>query len=384
MILPQERAPTDGPLHYQMVNLLQFAQQSNTLLQLQSYAPQIFNGTEFGQLIPSGPLLPRTWIVWDATTKSLLIMMQGMINNDKVGACLAGWNDPLYAGNGYLYPYSEAARQIIALMPAFTGLQPWNEVRIIGHSYGGAVAPWVADTMLGIGNQTQLKIYTYGAPKPSLRAAFSATTTRATRRVFNALDPVPLLPLSYDELGQLWTITGVPLARRWSRWGQSESGLADVSSGNLTPLNNPIFQPVAGPIFTLVTWMIGTQAFGADRHSLGSYITLMNAIGAPEVTTTLPETMRVHNHRTAPTAVQLQEEEAMNLGAVGQVVAANQRDAMIGIQAGVPQVAGEIFHGRVVNGQQAIIYDGDVVTYVKTRRARRALVRKLNRNLRGE
>lgn len=74
-----------------------------------------------------------------------------------------------------------------------------GNIHCIGHSLGGAIATIAADWVKSIRKSQEVKVYTFGAPKPAMMM-FSSQFTRKLqenniKRVYHATDPVPMIPL---------------------------------------------------------------------------------------------------------------------------------------------------------------------------------------------
>lgn len=381
MNLLPEVAPTDGPLHRQNIAILQGCLVSTTIQQLASQCPGIFVVSDVYFAQQSFPLTPLFTVVVDQNSLTLLIVLNGMVNFDKIPACINGWANPNFNSDGSIYPYQTAANLIATGIPGLPAGRSWNEVRIIGHSYGGAVAMWLMAIVPSVGLRTLMRTYTYGAPKPSQGFSWHPDYLRNTRRVFNSNDPVPNLPLSYDDMSNLWVLTGVPTARQWTRWTQPCSGLTQIGTPGLVPAQAPTFGSLPGLIFTLTGWLSGIGAFGNDSHSLNSYAAYVAGIPFAIAPSPAPATVPTPRHTPEPTAVQLRQAQSTAIAAVTQTVSASPNDTVVGIQSGVAIVAGERFYGRKIGRQHVIYYAGEVITYTRTEREQRAMVRRLNLGL---
>lgn len=71
-------------------------------------------------------------------------------------------------------------------------------IHVIGHSLGGAIASLTADWLTS-NSQANVKLYTFGAPKPGLFLFASNLTRKLGKqnvfRTYHATDPVPMIPL---------------------------------------------------------------------------------------------------------------------------------------------------------------------------------------------
>jgi hypothetical protein len=385
MLLRMENSPGDGEVHRRNVGFLGAASVATdlpTFIALCGYQSQ-FDGAEQYFFFPGGPVNPRATMIGDDRTKELLIVLNGMENGDKVQACLNGWSNPVYGGPLVLYPYETAAIAITGGRPSPGIGSRWETLRVVGHSYGGACASYVANLISDVSETCDIKVYTYGAPKSNVGQRRPERITSNTRRVFIHTDPVPQLPITHTDLAALWVLVGTSTARAWSEWRHEVTGLSlpNPSSTALVPTAFSSGE-VNGPlgVFSLATWLTGTTAFGADAHSLRSYQTFVNLIAATS-RTTAPATQVDRTPVDRPSRHRLETEQAVALAETHQAIAANPQAAAIGIQSGVPIVPGVRYRGLRIRGVHTILYGDTVVESVGTLRVRRAVVRQLNRGL---
>jgi pimeloyl-ACP methyl ester carboxylesterase len=379
--LHQETSPIDGAVHRQNLAILAAAASVSTRQDFVASLPDLFSLSDLYVFQAGTNLLPRATCVRNNGTNDVLIVLNGMQNYDKVQACLTGWADPSYNNDGLVYPYGSAANSLLNFILLPLPGQVYDSVTIIGHSYGGAVASHLATFLPQVGQLTRLRVYTYGSPKVRPSASYPARVAQATRRVFQNGDPVPLLPLSYDNLSQLWQVCGVGTAREWSRWQQPFSGLAVSLDGTMVPQQDPGFTHSNGPIFTLASWMTSSDAFGAVPHSLDSYQSVMRQVPAVTVPTPAPQTNRTHSVSPTPRLMDLQASQQQAIQRAQALVMADPMQAVRQIIANVVPVPNERYRGAVRGGENVVLYNGAIVAYSKTRRLRRALVRDLNRSL---
>jgi Lipase (class 3) len=373
-----EHAPMDGDLHRANTLYLYAASQSSTLAAFAAAAGLELQGGELYILIPTGPVNPRTTIVMNIPQREILIVMEGMIGFDKVQACLTGWGNPNFSTGPFIYPYGEAAANIYAAILGYTPTQPWLRVTIIGFSYGGAVAHHLATMMTSITAVTDLKIYSYGAPKPCISRYTTSRINQATRRVFLTNDPVPLLPPSYENFGPLWILTGVPLAREWSKWIQVVIGFTNSGVVEFGYASEPTFRFGPSALVTLAGWAAGTNAFGNFNHSIAIYQAAMNLMLTVFPTTSAPQTLETPRVRRTAREADIEAARDLAIQEMAGLAEQNPQETALGIVQAVTPVPGERYYGRKINGEQAVLYGSQIVQYVRTRRLRRALVRKLN------
>lgn len=117
------------------------------------------------------------------------------VSNFKIGLDFTSSGRPAHVG--FLNIFRSMMRDIenfLSQQSGFTGT-----VHCIGHSLGGAVASLAAEWMRSTKNFTNVKLYTFGAPKPGMALFSSAITSGLGSdniyRTYNATDPVPMIPL---------------------------------------------------------------------------------------------------------------------------------------------------------------------------------------------
>lgn len=117
------------------------------------------------------------------------------VSNFKIGLDFTSSGRPAHVG--FLNIFRSMMRDIenfLSQQPGFTGT-----VHCIGHSLGGAIASLAAEWISSTKNYSNVKLYTFGAPKPGMTLFSSAITSRlgkeSIHRVYNATDPVPMIPL---------------------------------------------------------------------------------------------------------------------------------------------------------------------------------------------
>jgi len=117
------------------------------------------------------------------------------VSNFKIGLDFTSSGRPAHVG--FLNIFRSMKRDIadfIAQHPGFTGT-----VHCVGHSLGGAIASLAAEWISSTKNFSDVKLYTFGAPKPGMSLFSSGVTSKLgtanIHRVYNATDPVPMIPL---------------------------------------------------------------------------------------------------------------------------------------------------------------------------------------------
>ncbi|WP_250460115.1 lipase family protein [Microbulbifer litoralis] len=117
------------------------------------------------------------------------------VSNFKIGLGFTSAGRPAHLG--FLNIFRSMTDDIESFLSRQTGFT--GTVHCIGHSLGGAVASLAAEWIRSTKNFANVKLYTFGAPKPGMSLFSSAITsglgTESIHRVYNATDPVPMIPL---------------------------------------------------------------------------------------------------------------------------------------------------------------------------------------------
>lgn len=380
MNLRPELSPVDGVIHGDNLALLNAASVATSMASLLAAEPIFFETGDQYILIPPSPNNSRTTILYNVAKAQLLVISQGMIAYGNVAAILTSWSQtvsPQQSANCY----QAAAQIILAAVP--TGVvTSWQSITLIGHSFGGATVHWLAKLMRAmITPPNYLYYYTYGSPKAEVRGGNFGYASLQPRELYQIGDPVPALPPGPEDLDNVWLLCGVPLARKWATWFHLFSQLLLEQTGEVTPFAGRVRHSDPGLIFTLSSWLSGATCFGSDNHSLASYTQYVSLIGPALVATPLPATVldRSPPPATASHTLTAIRDTAVHTGSV--TVEANMPAVVAAIQESVPTVPEARFYGRQHGRVHAIYYQGELITYARTERAQRAIVRRLNLGL---
>jgi len=116
------------------------------------------------------------------------------ISNARIGVQLSSNALPVHIG------FNEIFKSMLPSIKTFIGDNKGNieNVHCVGHSLGGAIATLAAD-WIKTSLKKNVKLYTFGAPKPGLML-FATNLTRKLEkqnifRTYHATDPVPMIPV---------------------------------------------------------------------------------------------------------------------------------------------------------------------------------------------
>lgn len=378
MDLRDGQSPVDGQVHRDNLTMLYAAQNCTSFDSFRLLAPGLgFTGSEsfsFGG--PNGDD-PRWVIIDDVPNNRLLVIMCGMSNATQAGNILFGWSSPTSLSPS-AFPYQARATSMLVRLRYYGVPGTWNKIRLIGHSYGGAI---VQNMINGLQNKTpagKFGVYTYGAPKPNYRSTRPAFTTPSHVRVFLQFDPVPNLPPSLEELTGYWRLLRNTEAEAWNRFIQMQTGYGVQSDGTMYAAENPALNSRIDYFQTLIAWLTGITAFGADAHSLDAYQRTMALTPTVFQSDSNWRSGRSHTSIETLTATQMNERRDADLFTAGANAAGNPFAAAQNVAPLIVPVPGERFRGGRANGHLAVLYAGQVVQPVRTKRARRQIVRYLN------
>jgi hypothetical protein len=377
MNLRPEVSPVDSVIHGDNMALLVAASAATSMATLMAAEPVFFEVGDQYIVIPPSANISRTTIVYNVAKAQLLIISQGMSNLGNVAAILATWSNtqsPQQSNN----VWNLAAQYVIAQIPVGI-VTAWQSITLIGHSFGGATCHWLAKLLrVQIVPTAYVFCYTYGSPKSEVRGGNYGYNQIAERCVKAVGDPVPGLPPGPGEMGNVWMLCGVPTARLWANWFHFITQLFLAQDGRMFPVSSDAFVPDPTFVFTLTSWISGTNAFGSPNHALSAYQGLVALMTPALVRSSLPTT--VIDRSPAPDTSQSYLVRTRNV-TVAAAAAANDaapEAAVAGIVTNVPTVPGTRFHGRQHGRVHAVYYGTALITYVRTERVQRRMVRRLN------
>lgn len=401
MNLAPFRGAQDPVLHAECLQILTQAAAAGDLNNLIQRLPNIFEATDTVK-VTVGPLLatPTMYAIANPTKKQLLTVCLGIGNSTQAQACIDGWETPFNPGQrtdtvlGSLQPFEAAARQLFGAFGPPGSFTPLREARHIGHSFGGATSEWIADIFkpwFGFGCRPI--VVTYGAPKCGISGPDHVPQRDLAQviRVFDLMDPVPLLPVRFAAGDLAFISVGSVLARKWAKWYQPNSGWTrNPGAGSLGPYYEPFYRPWASLAFSgLADWLLGTNCLGNQNHTIAHYVQYLGGISWPGGITPPPSDQDGSSggggDYTAvdpPLPMAVREATRLHNIAVeiqGQAVAADPRGIAAAIAAQVAIVPATRYRGVIRQGTPWVFYGNIPIVPVRTKRLRRAMVRRLNR-----
>ena len=378
-MLPRDgTSPIDGEVHRNNMQLLQAAVACTSFDSFRMLAPGLgFNGTETFLYSEPSTFYPKWVTIDDVANNQLLILVCGISGTQMPASILSGWSTPTSLASES-FPFCNVARYIVSTLRRATTGGQYDKVRLVGHSYGGAIVQIVRSKMSNMLRAGGSMTYTYGAPKPDYRGNRGSYNPNDVVRVFQDTDPVPNLPPSIEELAGYWRLLRNTEATAWNRFTQMVDGYVVLADGSMRVATNPTLKSAIDYFQTLAAWITGITAFGADVHSLLSYQRILSLV--PEVNQFDPtwRTGRTHTGAASLTAVQMEERRVADLVTQGNTAAADPIGAARQAAPFITIRAGERFYPGRRNRHLCVLYGRDVVCYTRTKRARRQMVRWLN------
>jgi hypothetical protein len=380
MNIPKELSPVDGRIHQLNQQLIQAVLQTTTGAQfLAHFGAPLFNGSEVVWRYTSSSQWSPTVVVRDMAAGKLLVVAAGMQGYANVPFILEGWDTNSAIVDRLQRPYQLVAQYLQNSLAVVTPVGGWREITLVGHSYGGAVITNLAAQMQPIPADRWFKIYSYGAPKSDVEGGRLSHVESRLRRMFLPNDPVPNLPPNLSDLGSLWAVVRNTQADLWARWRHQTDGYAIQPDGSVICQRNPTINSVYTFTQSLIAWLSGITAFGADAHSATAYFLACSQMPFAVEGSVGPENFNTPVRRSTLTRQQMgvaRDEAIITLEANAS---GNPIEAARQVVANTALIPGLRFHAGIANGRIAIFYNGLPVCYPRTKRRRRALTRYLNR-----
>jgi hypothetical protein len=258
--------PLDANLHMQHVRLLQ-AMEAGTLPQTLAEVPGV-SASDYDYLVRPSPTDYRTRFIAIDGGDLVAIIIQGL-STTRPGLGLvteaARYSDNVQLA-GFTYAIQQGALEIFALV------SPWlnhrnTRVRIIGHSYGGALGGAVGVLLNGLLPPDYVRVWSYGAPRPGNRHCFAALGAARYSRVIVAEDSVPHYPPHLTESPSITALAGSLNAVAMQGMGQPYGAYEVSPTGDITP--SPI-RPYRynSLLLTALNYMGSPDGFFGPVHSL--------------------------------------------------------------------------------------------------------------------
>lgn len=254
--------------------------------------------------------------------------------------------------------------------------------RLIGHSWGGAVATaFLANYMPGP-TDPQREVLTYGGYRVATNYQRQLASYPYYVRCFGADDIVANLPPHTNEAPGWMLFYPADQVTGMNSQVQPCNGIAIDAAGNLAA-SYQIPTAWSSRSQGFVAWMLGTQAEGSQPHALATYAVrwLIAAASAPEFNVPIPTSPQSEIVRI-PVSVQRQQQRS----AVAQAAAVAESNPGAQIAATAPMVtlAPTVkFTRRTINHIRYVAYGDELVAVCENERQQKRFVRLYNAWLRN-
>ncbi len=210
-------------------------------------------------VIPPTMMLTTPW--------GVTILVGGTSGQMHLNEMLQGWNnenlgpDVAYGASGC---FAHAARVIVDSLGA-PEILSGNNLYLVGHSYGGAVAQGLA-TLLMNASAPIRGIWSYGAPRPGTTVLQSRIGMLPHYRWFNDDDPVRWIPPHTEESTLVDMIGNTSLAIGCNRQVQTSTGYQIDRLGDSRPdAGEPTVLHAVG--LSVINWCLDNHGFRSVNHS---------------------------------------------------------------------------------------------------------------------
>jgi len=166
-----------------------------------------------------------------------------------------------------------------------------NDVKIIGHSQGGAIAPWLARKMKEEISRLRIGVLSYGAPKFGGTSYVLADNNRfAITRYMNVGDPIPSFPY-VSETNLAMTLLAPEAVANSSSFSQHWGGRRLDADGSLRSYSSEPSDSLVPNLPEFSAWLINTELGTDTPHSIDVYrsrLAMYNAANPPGAGVTIP------------------------------------------------------------------------------------------------
>lgn len=183
----------------------------------------------------SNSLIPGSVII--QTANWTMVVVSGTSNPQQLALQMISGAVPWQNYGIYgTVPLWHTASQVMLNRMAAAGVNPDLPLIITGHSYGGAVATLVAARLIAADPTRNIQLLTFGSPSAG-DGRVDALLGNLVRRIHlaNAGDPVPGLPPTRLELGNLALLIPSPLLTAWNRFQQMRYRQVLNADGTISP-----------------------------------------------------------------------------------------------------------------------------------------------------
>lgn len=388
MLLLPRTSEIDGAKHRQNLQILSWAKDSTDALAFKSLMAGTFQAFDEYWLIAATATSPKAFVVKNKVEDQLLVVCCGANGDQQIQALIDAFRTPPVLGGRAAEPYNTAALWIKQATLNDPG-RTWDEITLIGYSYGGATALALASWFYREETTERIYTYTYGSPKYGHKSLGNFWRGWIVINVVNYNDPIPSLPPTFteDTVFNLYVRAGV------TTWGPAAANNTSDYTSPMTYyrlVNNGLFlsssQIPAINRFPLpiTQWLLSDDFLGSQEHSLGGYIAAMSRVGAIEFPSFQPQAIPSASVN-APRLTQAEKtrQTRQALQSAGLTTATDPQRAIVQTQQAIISQRGIFFRRGRIGKVPTVTYNGMIVLVCRGIRDQKKIVKQLNKNLRG-
>jgi hypothetical protein len=306
-----------------------------------------------------------------------LILSGGTQGSFHIQGMIAGWSNTSPNPTNLGASDQFAAARTGLLVDLGTGLFANGQRFVLaGYSYGGAQLAAMAAAIQVLYPASSIYLYSYGAPRPGTTVLQRQLDSVPGVRYFLPEDPIVKVPPHTDEAPLLHFALPNATSVGCNRQVQPGHGRLLRADGTIGIQE---WSPIPLDVYTasLISWMVGSNAFGNSLHSVDNYINRFALAAAANVTVraraapppeeqplNITRRQRVHIEDVARTALPRGNFPANPL-----------------LQQVVLPVPGFRYRLRPMREGWGVVYGTDLYALCDTKRQAKALVREFNRNI---
>jgi pimeloyl-ACP methyl ester carboxylesterase len=156
-----------------------------------------------------------------------------------------------------------------ALLEAYR--QNPGRLLVVGFSYGGVIAQYLAPAFRDAVLNDDIRVITFGSPRPARRQFGPAYNGIETLRVSNAGDPIPfVVPWSSEDAIAYWSFRATLAFAEPNDWTHFGRGVRLNDTGFIWSEQMPAF-PAGGIGTSVIGWATGLMAHPVGEHAIACY-----------------------------------------------------------------------------------------------------------------
>jgi len=236
-------------------------------LDLKSFLPP---GAASFQWVNDATVPPGMAIAWNG--EECLVAMAGTTNNQQLALQIAyALGGPVNVGAYGTNPVWYAVSNLVAARISLQGVSSSTKITLAGHSYGAALAVILGATYKAALPNRNVRILTYGMPRPGDRRLADLVGTIPSVHLSNFADPVTALPPVGLELLPLSVVVPAPLYAQWRTTAKPAGQIIIQPDGTLLETDAPalLWNALLDAVNTIV---IGGVLPAFTNHTIAEYV----------------------------------------------------------------------------------------------------------------